>query len=366
MSETQKATLLLEQIHCITQKGRSLSSDDLSKDSSDDVYMKIFVDGNFDQRWPKDGEVDMDTGDNKLVDLDITVEYGSTVTVEVWEHDHVGDDDILGIIVFERELYPDYDQVFDGSNEKYGEGGTDDAKYALIYRIIKEPIRTVRVYGIKCRKPSLGIDMDVVNAIAGALEMCANAASSVIGKSKRPRAQAISSAFDAVSNVLEHVPELTWFLAQVADNPDEVYMKHVTASKAIDGGFFPENEDYYQMNEGDEVYFEDQCGHYFRFPFDRDSVRIQLREHDPIKGDISLGSLTINVDDYDTLKEEGAQVLVANEFSPDDPHGDREGEGAIYYICFDVGIENWAKPATNEAQETDPVAETSESSLQPA
>lgn len=358
MSETQKATLLLEKIHCIHQEGNSLSSDD--------VYMKIYVDGNFYQRWPESGEVDMDTGDNEYVDLDITVEYGSTVKVEIFNHDTFSDEDDLGTVIFERELYPDYDQVFGGSNEKYGEGGEDGAQYALIYRIIKEPIRTLRVYSIKCRKPSLGIDMDTVNAIAGALEMCADAASAVIGTSKRPRAQAISRAFDAVSNVLEYVPELTWFLAQVVENPDEVYMKHVTTSKAIDGGFFPESEDYYPMNEGDEVFFEDQYGHYFRFPFDRDSVRIQLREHDPIKGDISLGSLTINVGDYDTLKEKGAQVLVANEFSPEDPHGEREGEGAIYYICFDVGIENWAEPATNEAQESNPVEETSKSSLQPA
>ena len=352
MPETQKATLYLDQLHCIKQKGRSLSSDDVSKDTDDDVYMEIYVDGNFDQRWPKSEEVNMNTGANALVDVAITVEYGSTVKVKVIEHDTIGDDDSLGTIIFERELYPDYDQVFDGTNEKNGTEGEDDALYALRYRIINEPIPTLRVYSVKCRKPSLGIDMDTVKAIAGALETCADAASSVIGTSKRPRAKAISSAFDAVSTVLEKVPALIGFLAHVVDNDDEVYMKHLTASKAVDGGFFPEKEDYYQMNEHDQVDFEDQYGHYFRFPFDQESVRIQLRENDPIKNDISLGSLTIKVDDYDELKAKGAQVLVANEFSEGDPQEEREGEGAIYYICFDVGIENWAKPATNEAQET--------------
>lgn len=358
MSETQKATLLLEKLHCIHQEGNSLSSDD--------VYMKIYVDDAFYQRWPESGEVDMDTGDNAYVDVNITVEYGSTVKVEIFNHDHLSDEDDLGTVIFERELYPDYDQVLGGSKEKKGTGGEDGAEYALVYRIIKEPIRTLRVYSIKCRKPSLGIDMDTVDAITDAGELCADAVSSIIGTSKRPRAQVISRAFDAVSDVLAHVDALIWFLAQVVENPDEVYMKHVTASKAIDGGFFPETDNYYQMNEEDEVNFEDQYGHYFRFPFDQESVRIQLLEHDSIKGDISLGSLTINVGDYDTLKEEGAKVLVANEFSPEDPHTNREGEGAIYYVCFDVGIENWAEPATNESQEAYLATETSGASLQPA
>lgn len=350
MSENPKATLVLEKLHCKQQMDGHVSSDD--------VYMNIYVDGDFVQRWPEDDEVDMDTGDKNYVDVEIDVTYAHTVKVEVFDHDHgiFNEDDLLGRMIIERG-----DPLED---EVMGQDGKDNAQYSLFYRVIKEPIRTLRVYSLKCRKPSLGIDMDTVKEIAGALEMCADAASEVIGISKRPRAQAISQAFDAVSKVLEGVPAIARFLAIVTDNADEVYMKHVDTSKAVDGGFFPENEDYYQMNEQDEVCFEDQCGHYYRFPFDRDSVRIQLRENDPIKDDISLGSLTIDVNDYDTLKEEGAQVLVANEFSPDDPHGDREGEGAIYYICFDVGIENWAYPATHEAQESNPVDETRSSSPQ--
>ncbi len=131
MPERSNITMLIEQLHCIKQKGRSLSSDDLSKDAADDVYMKIYPDGNDDYtRWPEDGEINMSTGDYK--DVNINVTFGSYVRVEVFEHDHVGDDDLLGFMKIDKPPNP----VFNETIWVQGEGGQDGAKYELSYQFL--------------------------------------------------------------------------------------------------------------------------------------------------------------------------------------------------------------------------------------
>lgn len=331
------ATLVLGKLRCIHES---------SGLGSDDVYIKIYVDGNYTQRWPSSGHHDMDSGDNDYLDLEIDVTYSNEVRVEVWDEDpKESNHDLLARMYIERG---------DALEGELRDGRGDDADYSLTYRIIKDPIPTLRVLGIKCQKPSLGIDMELVEGITSSLEECADAAGDVLKKIPRPTAQIMAKGFKAAEEVLERIAGFIEWIAEHVDNPDEVYMKHVDPSRGIDGSFFPPeggSEQYRPMRENDEIHFEDTYGKYFRFPLDRGDVTIQLREMDPVKQDISLGSLTIQEADYERLTEQGAQVMVANEYYPGDPGAGREGEGAVYHICYSVGLEDWAKDATTAAQE---------------
>lgn len=121
MPERSNITMLIEQLHCIKQKGGSASSDD--------VYMKIYPDGNDNYiRWQEEGEVDMDTGD--YVDVNINVTFGSYVRVEVFEHDRVLDDNLLGFMKIDKPSSPDFNKTI----WVPGENGEDGAEYELSYQ----------------------------------------------------------------------------------------------------------------------------------------------------------------------------------------------------------------------------------------
>ncbi|QUJ69613.1 hypothetical protein KDD30_23025 (plasmid) [Photobacterium sp. GJ3] len=96
----------------------------------------------------------------------------------------------------------------------------------------------------------------------------------------------------------------------------------------------------------DQFAFVESESYDYRFPLDRGPVTIKIRDRDPIKKDIDLGALTIDESQYSTLKDLGAQVVVLSGM------GDTEAgeQGAIYYLCYSVGEEDYAKAPTPEAQ----------------
>ena len=116
------------QLHCMKQAKRSLSSDDISRDSADDVYMKIYPDGNFDQRWLEDDETNMETDD--YVDVGISVTYESYLRVEVFDHDSLSHDELLGVMKIDKPSSPDFNETV----WIEGENGEDGAKYELSYQ----------------------------------------------------------------------------------------------------------------------------------------------------------------------------------------------------------------------------------------
>lgn len=334
--EKLPATLLLEKIKCHSESSGA---------GYDDVYVKIWADGVYIKRWPSSGTHGMNSGDNSYVDISIDVTYVDEVKVELWDEDNQ-EDDLLSRIYIRRG---------DPLQSSVRDGQGDRADYEVFYRVITYPIPTVRILGLKCENPSIGINMALVDAITERQSDAANAAAIVLDKSPRPTRQALSDAFQAASFVLAGIDGFIEWVAQALDNPDEVYMKHVDAARGLEGSFFPPEgsaSQYHQMKEGDEIHFEETYGCYFRFPLDQGDVTIQLREMDPIKNDISLGSLTIREAEYTLLKDAGAQVMIANEFYDSDPGENREGEGAVYHVCFSAGIEDWARPASTAGQET--------------
>lgn len=342
-----ESILRLERLTCVHESSGS---------SSDDVYVKIIVSNGPNAsptvtRFPGgDDDIDMDTGDNKYLDINIDVLFNSSVTIEVYDWD-AGDDDLLAQFVIHKVYDLKESDVLD---DPYSP--RDDAIYTLSYRLIKHPIKTLRVHGIRCQKASLGVNMVVVDAVAGSLEDCAAAVSEIFGSDVAeaiPYGDIISLAFDAASAVLSALPELIEWLAEVINNPDDVFMIHLDATGAAEGiaaegGFFPPDKDSYEMldNREDmkEVRFEEVYSEYFRFPLDKGPVKIQLREYDPIKKNISLGSVEIDPDTHPM--GEPAKVLTACE--PREYEGNTEG--AIYHFCYSVGLDDWLKPAKAEVQ----------------
>lgn len=331
----EKTVLYLEQIICYCES---------SGTGSDEVYMNIDVDGQHYCDWPSGGSddpEDMDTGDNQYLDLNIQLSFSSSVDIRVYDKDTL-DDDLLG----EFHIKKVSDLAEQGELRDYD--APDQADYGIKYRVIKNPIKTLRVHGIRCQKASLGVNMVVVEAVSGSLEDCAAAVSEILGSPAAdaiPYGDIISLAFDAASQVLSVLPDLIEWIAEAVENPDEVFMVHIDATRAAEGGFFPKGTDeYYQMLDGDEVRFEEKYGEYFRFPLDKGPVKVQIREHDPIKQNISLGSVQIDPDTHPM--GEPAKVLTACE--PQEYEGNTEG--AIYHFCYSVGLDDWLKPAKAEVQ----------------
>jgi hypothetical protein len=218
------------------------------------------------------------------------------------------------------------------------------------------------VLGIRCEQQSAGCNVDLIETIAGVASTVTEEAGKVIGKSPRPRAKAVGKAFKVASDVLNAVSYIGEWIGRIIEGThDEVYMKHVESSRGYQGAFFPPDKEYEEMQEGDEICFEERYGHYFRFPLDRGPVTLRFMEHDSIKGHIDIGTLTIAPDSLTpgfgsgisgttvnggvAVMDGPAVVELANVYT--DNHG---GEGALYHICYSVGFDDWCLPATAEDQ----------------
>ncbi len=324
----------------------------------------------------------MNTGDNARIDLEIECTYLNDVKIKIWESDeseypgpdgHPSDgsgDDFQGETYIRRGDKLDENnrgsRVVDASDINQGNG-----EYKIAFRVISDPIPTVRIHGIYCEKQATPMEGGVVNAISGAAQTVSDAAAKVLETSPRPSRKLLGEAFEAASKVIAGVTEIVNWLAKEIEGPDDVYLLHVgpNNSRSTGGGFYPEIDGNKEMEAGDMVCFEDsdECGHYFRFPLDEGEVRIEFREEDmdPFK-DILIGSIII---DTDAIQEGGnagisggsptyggqdpivggvaeydgaAVVEIANSY-----YGREGGAGAIYYICYSIGTEDWLLPATS-------------------
>ncbi|GAA6167573.1 hypothetical protein [Sessilibacter corallicola] len=349
------AVLLLETLICYHE-----SHDDPGK-GDDETYIKVYADGNYLGRYPEgasDEVWDMNTGDRDSIDLEINVTYTNEIEIQVWDQDSSTDDDKLVTLYINRDTKLDSNNC--GEVRKHQTSGDAEAEYGVKFRVINNPIPTVRVLGIRCEKQSAGMNTNVADAVAKTAEKACKEAAKVIGKSPRPSRQLIADGFKAASKALKEVEEIVVWIAGLIEGKDDVYMKHLVETRGHDGGFFPKDAEVNKMEEGDEVYFEDRYGEYFRFPLDEGPVTIQLREHDEIKSDINIGTLTITPDNLRVESSEGVSGTTCNGGVAEmdgpavieiaDSYGKRDGEGAVYHICYSVGMENWCAAANSEAQ----------------
>ncbi len=347
----KSAILYIEKIKCTKTTGEA---------GHDSVRLEVVVDGST-SYYPSQNSTYTfyKDGGTQNVDIAINVTYANSVVFKLREIDTGSGNDFIGSHTLTRgstSTSPESRTVDMDAN------GNTSGEYELTYRIISDPIPTLRVLGIRCEQQSAGCNVDLVEAIAGVASTVTEEAAKVIKKSPRPRAKAIAGAFKAASKVLNAVSYIGEWIGRIIEGThDEVYMKHVESSRGYQGAFFPPDKEYEEMQEGDEICFEERYGHYFRFPLDRGPVTLRFMEHDNIKGHIDIGTLTIAPDSLTPGSGSGisgttvnggvavmdgpAVVELANVYT--DNHG---GEGALYHICYSVGFDDWCLPATAAEQ----------------
>jgi len=313
------------------------------------------------------------------INIDVTtVDQIYIKMIECDKEDYTADkNDTIGHYTFKRsdilDLY-DWENMEPGASpsEEFkihfypGSPGSenDKGRFDLYYRIITNPIPTVRVLGIRCEQQSAGYDQKAVNAMLSVAEKATKEAGKAIGKSPRPRAKVIGDAFKAASKVLKGVEEIADWIGRIIEGKnDEVYMDRIYPSRGLNGAFFPPTDgaDFYKIQSDEDVYFEEEYGRYFRFPLDNGPVTLELREYDKGKADVNVGAITVDPAkiaassssgiDSDTMTEGVAIMDGPAVVELADSYGKRDGEGALYHICYSVGYEDWSKDATTEAQE---------------
>jgi hypothetical protein len=335
--DQQNYALIITKIECLHSSAES---------GHDDVYFNVFPNGDRSKGTQHyyNNTLKMNGGDDSMryADISINATYLSSVEIEICDKDDNTDDDQLGLITINR------DDPLEGSKSVKQTAGDKEAEYRLYWRVTSKPIPTLRILGIKCDHSSDGCNSALIKDVAAKVATCAEVASEVIGHVKTPRAIAMSKAFGAVADYIEILAAVVVFRANLREGADDVYLQHVDLANPDDtGGAFcpPDTTKYLKMNNGDEMSFLDTYQRYFRFPLDRGSVTIQIREGDMFHNHVSLGSITIGEAEYNALKDQGATVQIACEYLT---RGN--GQGAIYYLCYSVAMEDWAKDATDAAQ----------------
>ncbi|WP_303459993.1 hypothetical protein [Photobacterium sp. 2_MG-2023] len=287
---------------------------------------------------------------HRNVDIVVPASGLHKIEFQLWERDKSdmskGKDDDLGTMTITRDtakvttsdICNEIDQP---SHDKYG-------KYNIYWRVMNKPLPSLRVLGIYCEKQSCGCNKEVIDTVADYTSQAEAAAAEVLGEIKTPKAQLMSDAFNAASYVIKFEAALIEWLAKIIEGDDDVYIQHLddVQSDPTGGAFWPESGSNIKMTDEDQFAFVESESYYYRFPLDRGPVTIKIRDRDPIKKDIDLGALTIDESQYNTLKDLGAQVVVLSGMG-DTKAGE---QGAIYYLCYSVGEEDYAKAPTPEAQ----------------
>lgn len=265
-----------------------------------------------------------------------------------------GDRDKIGQAKIWRDDPLEGSKTIDQSDQGYGKHGNGQARYTLSYRIVDKPIETLRVFGVYCQESSKGCNVDAVEQVFAIAEAAATEASEVLEKNPRPRAQAMSKAFDVVSDLMEGIGKVVVWIANQAEGADEVCIQHVDKNNHnIQGGGWPLEGSACKMHESrsdwgtQQVTLGENGTEYIRIPLDQyEKVTLQLRERDPITKDACIGTFTVKQSDYSKYEAKGGHIVVADEYFRDQS----SGQGALYQLCISVGMENWAKDATHDEQ----------------
>lgn len=312
--------IFLRRIDCLQKSGDS---------GADDLFLKIYVDGQSSfSRWPNSGSVNIRTGSHRYIDMEFDFERSLRIVAR--DNDPVGGDDTVS--------------TFDIAADAPVSGWVTDtvasgASYSLEYLFITEPIKTLRILAVHCAKESHLINRATFEAVINGAQAACLAAAAGFGSAPIPGGRAIAGGFLEATKVLKRIEDVGEWILENVDAVDKVYMTHVDPARGLGGGFFPPNDSedrYHEMNKNDTVVFEDQYGGYARFPLDR-GIRIQLREYDLIFNDVLVGALDIAADHP---ADGPAHMVVACDYY----ENQGQGHGALYYLCYSVGMDDWRLP----------------------
>lgn len=376
MSET--ITVILEEIKCIS---------DTKEKKHDDIYLHLYSyhDGKEidlgPEYWSNPLKMN-DKGDNNAYinkSLNVSKSFVDKIKISMRDKD-TSSDNLSAETPSNWDLIADQEIKHDSALQgtlTFKQSGNKTGEYRLSYQIIDKPIPTLRVLAIYCEQDSAGDCATAIDKIYSMRADCAKKAAKIIGKSPRPRAKAISAGLRAASWVYKGIALCSEWISNALEGDDDVYMQRTAGGDSVDGGpFFPPEAANYKMhkvtkkgteaneivippdgeiteeyifNKHNTVFFQETYGEYFRIPLDKlaqEAVTIQLKDEDH-RSDDAIGALTITQEKYELFKDEGAQIEVAAV-----DYGGNDNKGAVYHICYSVGLENWAMPANTDLQET--------------
>lgn len=342
---TEKATLRIEKIDCSHTTGEA---------GKDAIYLVVEVDGGTYGCYPGEGDgtfVFKKSGGEVYVDINIQANYSSSVKMTLWEKDdkkdhyHPNDnqkDDKVGSWTIDR-----HSQI--NAYTGYNKG------YRIKYRIICNPIPAIRVHGIHCQSESFGCDKDFIDDMAQYIEWGLKAAAKVVGTSKRPKAQVAKAALKKAAREVGKASKLLELRLQILEGADDVFLKHVLPGSGdqnmATAAFWPQHASMQKMQREDasprnypstfgfeEAGQIDGADEYFRFPVDLEPVSIRAIENDVVKGNITLGQLDFTPANIRSDIRFGNTAFV--EVMPS--YGKRSNEGAVYLMCYSIGMEDFA------------------------
>ena len=179
--------------------------------------------------------------------------------------------------------------------------------------------------------------------VADAATSCKDVAIEV-GEGRRQFSTKTRSKWGVASDTPQNVKTLVQWLGHLIHGTEDIYLKQVDTKRIRGEKFFPPGEiQVYPMADGDEVYFEEESGEYFRFSLGKEPVMLELRAQNLNKDDIYLGALSIEPVESDAdprMSQRATMSAVMNNCDG----------GSIYHIRYSIVWENWAKPATTQAQ----------------
>ncbi|XP_075239907.1 uncharacterized protein LOC142335342 [Convolutriloba macropyga] len=144
---THKIALLFVNLDCVKDTGES---------GNDEIYFKIWTDDQWYSNYPlhpENGDVfKMTHKDNNMrqLDLDMTVNYGTVVRIELREPDKKKKpqkDEILGNMYLHTDDIP----IGDTSMKAHNYQEFKKTHYIFRYRIVSHRIPTVRLLGVYCQ-----------------------------------------------------------------------------------------------------------------------------------------------------------------------------------------------------------------------
>ena len=337
----RKCTLVLDELICEKVTGEP---------GHDEIYFKIWIDGTYKGTYPENADesntFDMNDGDDKYrkVALNYSLEYGDNVKIEVREQDKAKNpdsDEVIGDFTIHTS-----DIAYGDTNIHSNTVSGCKARYKITWRLISQKIPTLRILGIGCEQSSANCNKEVIDAVAAVASDVLSATSQAIGKVKTPKAEVMSEAFGLASDLIQGVAKIGEWIANAAEGDDDVYLQQTYVNdQSHDGaGFCPPNGGVIEMDKGDSNCFIQEYGRYFRFPLDKGPIVIEIREKDVAAHDVSLGSLTVDISDFEDNQDNGAMVAVLRNFL--DHSG---GQGAIYKLCYSFAIEDWSLTPNQDA-----------------
>ena len=210
----RKICMMFESLHCYkATPGRGY----------DEIYFKIWINDVFYSTYPKDirhGDVFKMNEDeaNRKMDLDFTVSYDDTLTIQLMEQDsqkHPDRDDNMGhmyLHVSDFGLGSTSIHEFQFSSAEQGH-----CVYGFKYRMISQKLPVLRILGLHCQKSSCGCNKQLADTLFDTTSSILEISGKICGLVKNPEAELVAEALEAAAMFVEGVKYIYEWMADAIE-----------------------------------------------------------------------------------------------------------------------------------------------------